>query len=42
MTNVTWNNGRNKLNEGLVASLSILEKKVEELEDDKAARTIKN
>ena len=41
MTNVTCNNGKNKLIEGLVASLEILEKKVKELEDDKVAKNIK-
>ena len=34
MANVTWNNGKNKLIEGLVASLAILEKRVKELEED--------
>jgi len=38
---VTWNNGKNKLIEGLVASLAILEKRVKELEEDKSAKNVK-
>ena len=41
MANVTWNNGKNKLIKGLVASLAILEKRIKELEEEKAAKNVK-